>query len=203
MPKKPTQPFSNIVFRANGTVARNVYRLPDDKEEQERTAFRWFVDLFNGTDQGCRIENVEPLPQDDHDFLVSVDGQVVEVQLTELAPREYRQGPPPALPGPSTVDHAAADVALRNVIERKVSKRYARGARSLWLVVFATEPYTLRYGVNGAMHVTRALPEAWQYLDTVENLVFDQIWFTDLQSRPVRVWPTDDRSLPCVDHPIH
>jgi hypothetical protein len=208
MPRKPTQPFSNIVFRPDGTVGKNDYLLPDDKQAQECSAFDMFVKLFNETDQGCQIENFEPLSEDDHDFRASVGGRSIDVQLTELSPRECHQIQArlperiDANPVPAPVDHAAADFALRKVIANKINKHYGKGDRPLWLVIFSTELYLLRYNIDDQLHVTAALPHAWDYLASLSGLVFEEIWFTDLQTRPVRVWPTTDQALPCAGHPM-
>ena len=126
MPRKPTQPFENVQWSPDGSVRRNVYCLPEDKEMQEEAAFRRFADLLKECYETVEIgDDVDSLPEDDHDFRVSINGQLVHIQLTELSPREYRQS---GSNSAAAVDHGAADVALRRVITNKVDKHYGTRA---------------------------------------------------------------------------
>jgi hypothetical protein len=31
--------------------------------------------------------------------------------------------------------------------------------------------------------------QAQDYLESLDYVIFDEIWFTDLRSRPIQIWP--------------
>lgn len=147
---------------------------------------------------------VRQLTERDHDFIVEVDGVTTDIQLTELVDRsftvpitaeEYDSGKwshyvLKASGGiPWAIDPAKKDRALFEVIQRKISKNYAKSAdRPLWLVVFATFIYETEYVVAGEPRISSGLQNARDYLRTEERNAFDAVWFCDLETRPVCVW---------------
>jgi hypothetical protein len=80
---------------------------------------------------------------------------------------------------------------LRCAIEWKLEKLYAKSdSETLWLVVFCTSTYLQpEYYEGGRLRVSAALIEARKYLQALPNCVFDEIWYTNLLTRPVRIWP--------------
>jgi len=157
MPRKPTQTFGHIAFSKDGKVSQHLTRLSEDKPQQEMEALQRFIRLFNESWAGRRIDFVRQLPERDHDFIVDVDGQETEIQLTELVDRSFTfpmtqedydcgnwshcvQKAFGQLPW--RVDPEKKDLALSEVIRGKLSKSYSKSsARPLWLVVFAAFIY--------------------------------------------------------------
>jgi len=83
-------------------------------------------------------------------------------------------------------------MSLWRAIERKLQKRYSPGspARPLWLLIFSTSPcIETLYIRAGRLMVGRPLAVARMVLHAQGAGPFSQVWFTNLVTRPVRVWP--------------
>jgi hypothetical protein len=138
MPRKPTQPFGSIVFSKDGKVRHRRFVLPDQKELQETEAVRCFVDLLRHAYPERAIERCRQLAENDHDFEASCHGERIVMQLAELVDRPFvstarRSGSDGILyrrnGSVEYIDQAAKDLALWNVVSRKLDKRYAKPAR--------------------------------------------------------------------------
>ena len=204
MHRKPTQTFGHIAFSKDGAVKRNLTRLSEVKALQEMEALNRFLELFNATypDRGIRL--IRQLDERGHDFMVAVGGQEIEIQLTELVDRsftfpmtqeEYDSGhwSHAVQKGygelPRRIDPEKRDLALVELVEGKVSKGYSKGlTRPLWLVVFATFLYETEYVQGGQLRISQGLQNARDYLSNETRNVFDEIWFTNLETRPICIW---------------
>jgi hypothetical protein len=90
---------------------------------------------------------------------------------------------------PSRIDEELRDQALTDVITKKVKKSYARTpGLPTWLVVFSTTHYLTEYVQYGEIQTSEALRRARDYLSACSRSVFQEVWFTDLQTRPIEVW---------------
>lgn len=207
MPKKPTLPFGHIAFSKDGRVSRRMFQLSTVKEEQELEAIGRFVERFNRIDEKRQISDLMQLSEADHDFSALVDGRRIEIQLTELVQHsyifpmtddEYREGRWPCVvvrgpnQTPMRLDEELRDRALCDVVEKKVRKHYASTEGiPVWLVVFSTSSYATEYFRDGQLRVSEALSRARRYLASAK-FVFCEVWFTNLQSRPIRIWPVTE-----------
>jgi hypothetical protein len=207
MPKKPTQPFGHIAFSKSGSVAKDMRQFSDVKEMQELQAATTFVTAFNELNLGHEISNLQPLEQNDHDFSAQLAGSPLQLQLTELVDRSYTfdmtseeydtgqftEAVQTQYGGrPRRIDIQLRDEALWNVVAKKLAKSYARPTgNALWLVVFSTNAlYLTEYVKAGVPTASNALQFARANLAASDTGPFSEIWFTNLQTRPVRVWPT-------------
>src|SRR3990167_1115428 len=204
MHRKPTQTFGHITFSKDGKVAKHLTRLSEDKQIQEMEALHKFLELFNTVFPERSITFLRQLEERDHDFIVDVAGQETEIQLTELVDRsftfqmtqaEYDSGnwSHAVQKGygelPWRIDPEKRDLALVELIERKISKSYSKSlVRPLWLIVFATFIYETEFSQGGKLRVSQGLQKARDYLSTETRNVFDAVWVTDLETRPVCVW---------------
>lgn len=204
MPRKPTQTFGHIAFSKDGQVTQALTRLSEDKPIQEFEALQKCIQLFNECWAGHQVSFVQQLPENDHDFIVSVDGKETDVQLTEMVDRsftfpitekEYNAGKwsqyilKASGEIPLAIDPEKKNRALSDAILNKVSKNYSRNeGRPLWLVVFATFIYETEYVEAGQRRVSPGLQAARNYLCGEEHNVFDAVWFCDLETSPVCVW---------------
>ena len=203
-PKKPTQTFGYASFSPDGKVEIIKLRLPDTQQEKEIEAYKFFVEKYNIIDEVVQITDVSKLPENDHDFKVKIARNEVLIQLTELVDRtfvtplteeQYRKGGWDAyvLKGsgeiPCGVNLLNRDNALKDCIESKILKNYASCNLPIWLVVFSTFPYETEFFEAGIFKISSGLQLARAYLATTNNNVFSQIWFTDLLTRPIKVWP--------------
>lgn len=205
MPRKPTQTFGHIAFSKDGRVTQHLTRLSENKPQQEMEALQRFLDLFKASLTSRHIGLVRQLEERDHDFIVEVDGQETEIQLTELVDRtftfrmtieEYDSGKwshcvqKASGEIPWRIDPEKRDRALSDVIAGKVSKNYSKNSmRPFWLVIFATFIYETESIQGGVPKVSQGLKKARDYLHTEKRNIFDAVWFCDLETRPIRVWP--------------
>ena len=205
-PKKPTEPFGYISFGKNGAVSKHMSELPQEKEEQEIGAVERFIDGINQLSDCPNVNGFDKLPEADHDFTLDTSAGSITVQLTELVERdyakpiskqEYNEGKYhdfiQKAPGmiPWAVDAHCLQNCLKRAIERKLDKHYAKSdSETFWLVVFCTSTYLQTEYCEGVkLRVSAALIKARNYLQTLPNCVFDEIWYTNLLTRPVRIWP--------------
>lgn len=207
MPKKPTSPFGYISFGKDGSVEKYVEVLPPEKDKQERRVVDSFVVGYNERNPNSKITNVEPLPENDHDFVLRDAKREILLQVTELVDRTYTfqmsreeydqcQWREAVLKEsgqiPWRVDTKKRDAALDELIQKKQGKHYAKDPkRDLWLLVFTTdELYLTEYYRQGAIHVSPALQLARARLTAQSAEPFAQVWFSSMTTNPVRVWPT-------------
>lgn len=204
MPRKPTQTFGHIAFSKDGRVTQHLTRLSEDKPIQELEALQRIIQLFNESWAGHQVSFVRQLEENDHDFIIEVDGQEMDVQLTELVDlsftfkiteEEYNSGKwshyilKASGEIPLAIDMEKKDRALSDVIRKKVSKNYSKsGGRPLWLLVFATFMYETEYVQASQPRVSPGLQIARDYLCGEGRNIFDAVWFCDLETRPVCVW---------------
>jgi len=206
MARKPTRPFGHIAFSKSGHVAKEMQRLSEVKEVQELQVAARFVDSYNELSLGPQITNLRALGQNDHDAAAIVADLPLEIQVTELVDRtyafamtaeEYNAGLFTEAvqltygARPHRVDPVLHNEALWRVIKKKLAKSYAPPQNAtLWLLVFSTGTlYLTEYVEAGVPTVSNALRLARTQLDSSGSRPFDEVWFTDLQTRPVRVWP--------------
>jgi hypothetical protein len=206
VPRKPTRPFGWIVFSKDGGVSKEMRQLSGVKESQELEAAVHFVDAFNTLATGRTISDLRQLEQDAHDFSARVGEAPLQIQLTELVDRsftfemsdaEYDSGRfSEAIQlgygqRPHRIDPELRDQALWALISKKLSKSYSAPSQAeLWLLVFTTNvSYMMEYVNAGVPKVSRALQHARDQLASIGAKPFVEVWFTNLQTRPVKVWP--------------
>lgn len=209
MHKKPTKPFGHVAFSKEGKVTRRIFRLSNIKEDQEREALARFVERFNHMANKLQITDVMQLPEQDQDFQITVGNRQVQVQLTELVDKFFATpmsedevkagkwgGPIMQREGKVfKIDVSKKNAALANLIDKKLAKQYSKdNAFALWLVVFTTLHYVAEYIQGGQLYITEALGQAQDRLQSRSSVMFDEIWFTDLQTQPVRIWPISEEN---------
>jgi len=205
-PQKPTEPLGYMSFGKNGNVSKHMFKLSQEKEEQEIGAIERFIDGINRLSEYPKINGFTKLPEADHDFTLDTAEGPIIVQLTELVERDYArpisrkeynkgkyrhfiQKAPNTIPW--AVDIHSLHTSIKRRIEGKLEKYYAKSdAETLWLVIFCTSTYLqMEYYEGSELRVSSALVKARQYLQSLPNSVFDEIWYTNLLTRPIRIWP--------------
>lgn len=207
MPKKPTSPFGSISFSKSGKVVKDEKALSSNKEKQEEEVAKSFVSAFNEFRPDTLISRCIQLPENDHDFVLELGEQKVYLQVTELVDRsftfpmtreEYDSGmwEEAILKEPSEIpwriDTAKRDAALWELISKKLGKHYAKDPESpLWLLIFTTNSlYLTEYFSQGIQYISQALEQARTTLVKQPKPIFDEVWFTNMITKPVRIWPT-------------
>lgn len=209
-PRKPTDPFGHIAFGKSGSVTKHMSQLSHEKEEQEVGVMEHFITAFNQLSGQVQISSLEQLAEAGHDFVALLNDSRITIQVTELVELDYAKPIPEEEYNkgiynqyiqktsgeiPWAVDKILLASSLRRSIEKKIKKNYAKAdSEIMWLLVFCTSPYVLTEYVQGGQHmISETLAEARKYLAEVNICVFDEIWFTNLQTRPVRVWPVSGK----------
>lgn len=203
-PRKPTVPFGSIVFGDDGSVRRSISKLPETKVAQELEVANRFCELLRKY-QGLDVSAPISLDEFGHDAAITVMGISVQLQITEISPREFElppgspnQGDPKAIgffsatsTFATSLDIDALNESVLNAIRRKIEKHYVREVHTkLWLLVFSTSPFIkMEHFKDGELKIGEPLRRARAYFDSNPWLPFDEVWFSNLQLRPVRVLP--------------
>jgi hypothetical protein len=202
--EKPTTDFGFVAFAKDGTVDISLSNLPKVKDDQEAEVARRFArDLTRCF--GLSVSDITMLPERGHDASMTINAQRVVLQITEIWQKEFELPPGSPDPGdPTSIGHFSAasheaiqldsrkmNDAIRRAIEKKLDKHYApdRGAET-WLLVFTTSPHIpTETSRDGELVIEEPLRRA-RDLATVRSLnPFSEIWFSNLVTRPVRIWP--------------
>lgn len=202
-PKKPTRPYGYVSFPRRGPEERHLTNLPDHKDAIEREIGRKFVTALNRL--GSKADFQAQLPEDDHDFIIEVDGKRIVVQaaelsdrayLTELTEHEYREGRyrfecfelhEGKMYG---VDTRRRNRAAIDVIEGKLAKRYSKPSDAFWLLLWTTASLLGPIQVqSGATTFIPAVLEAQAALAPIGSHPFDEVWYFYPDLRPARIWP--------------
>lgn len=204
MHKKPTQEFGYVAFYKDGRKASRTFKLAEEKELQEKGALELFIDKFNISFPNRQIKEFVQLQENDQDFLIKTSKIEIEIQLTELTDRsfltllsssDYNNGDwnVSILKSPNEhykVNTQKLDNTLVELIRKKINKNYSKNEKiPLWLVIFTTSFYLTEYWQYGKLHKTNGLLNAQEYLNSLQSVIFDEIWFTDLKTMPVKIWP--------------
>jgi hypothetical protein len=211
-PKKPTAPFGYLNFSKSGRVEKRMFQLPHDKGGQELEVMNKFAEQVGKLSDGYQVTAITSLPEKDQDFLLQTSDGEITVQLTELVVREfatpisseeYNSGRFASVISHQNgellrVDKERRDSSIRQAIEKKVAKNYAKCAGEILdLIIFSTSSYLLTvYYSGGQRRESVAFRTAQNYAATLENHPFDRIWYFNMVTNPVKIWPsTEDTPL--------
>lgn len=218
-PKKPTQPFGSIAFSPTGKMRKHVIVLSSDKAKQEQQVMEAFARLLKRSYHVPRIESWQSLDGRDHDSSASTDDGEVEIQIAELVDRSYCfpiSREEYGLDGPWDefvvkksgvlpwgVDRIKKTAALLDLVIEKMRKNYAKpDDKALWLIVFTTGiHYNMENVEEGKHRQSDGLRLVQWYLREYGSGAFEEIWFTDLETRPVLSWPEDRKVDPAEQEP--
>ena len=207
-PKKPTSPYGYVSFSPDGKVKKHSFQLSEVKEEQEEGVIQSFASHFPSDVNNLAIHGYLQLPEEDQDFLLNTSEGEITIQVTELVELEYTieitkdeydsgkySNYLSAGAGqiPLAIDERKRDMAIKTAIAKKIEKRYAKSkTETLWLLIFSTSAYlTTVYSQGGKTRTSRAYEQAVDYVAQEDGCVFDEIWYFNMVTRPVRVWPRE------------
>jgi hypothetical protein len=205
-PRKPTKPFGFISFSKDGKVTPQISRLPEIKTGQEIQVAQIFSAQLQ-RDHGISITNLVPLQEKEHDIRCTIGERNIKIQITEISEKGFILPPgsqdpnnPKSIALFSAVDLVGVQIdsekksgSISRAIETKLDKYYAsEKGFSIWLLIFTTSPFidTLVWDGKNII-VCEPLIRARKLLEKRSSAPFDEIWFTDLKTRPVRIWPPE------------
>ena len=208
-PSKPTQPYGVIHFSKSGKVKKEMFELSGEKEKQELGVAQVFVQGLKKRDSSINEVEIRDLPECDHDFILKSESFEVTLQITEIPERryvseiskeEYDSGIHSSYilkksgEIPLAVNEETRDNSLKTAVEIKIKKTYSKSPNErLWLLVFTTaqDIFPFCY-LAGKATKTVLYMRAYDYVSKLDRNPFDEIWFTNLLSRPIRIWPLDE-----------
>jgi hypothetical protein len=181
-----------------------VNNLSDSEEQKETGPVESFLKFIKATRPELEIDGGFPEGSDDF-ILKSAKGRIT-VQLAELVERDFvlkkesdklnRRADREFIHVsyghmPWVIDHDLRDSALARAIESKVKNNYAKGENEiLWLVIFSTTSFLQAESIeDGQREASPALLAAREYIANVKNFIFDEVWFTNPESEPVKISP--------------
>lgn len=193
-------------FSVDGRVTPDFHKLPDTKEEQEKVVGKQFVEKGFLADH----PNWVPRPMDDeagHDFGIFDDSNelIVEVQAAEvvfqsftkkITVEEFRNDPPrEAIQGPQTksgltefylaVDREKLDNVICRIIQKKLSKHYAKQKVPLWLLIWTVTDYPeLMANYPPGSSLPRPVVNAKNFLRNNDISPFERVYLFPLLLNP-------------------
>lgn len=204
MPKKPTTPFGYISFSKDGKVTPHIDQLPTYKAGQESQAAQRFSEQLEKY-YGIKVKGLSLLEEKDHDATFTIGGKKIVLQITEISEREFIL--PSGSPDPNNaksiaffsvvntvgvqIDSEKKNRTIQLAMERKLAKNYsAENSASLWLLIFTTSPYIgTEFFRDGILVIDEPLQRARSFATAHSIAPFSEIWFTNFELRPIRVWP--------------
>jgi hypothetical protein len=203
--EKPTTPFGFVAFSKDGGVDISLSTLPTVKDDQEVEVAQIFAQQLTRL-FGFSVSDPSRLPERGHDASMKINGQSVVLQITEIWQKEFELPPGSPDPGnPKSIGHFSAvsneaiqldsrrmNDSIRCAIKKKLDKHYApdRDAAT-WLLIFTTSPHILTETFrDGELVIEEPLQRAREFAAAAHSLdPFSEIWFSNLITRPVRIWP--------------
>lgn len=208
-PSKPTQPYGVFNFSKSGKVKQEIFELSDEKEKQELGVAQVFVQGLKKRESSFNEVEIRDLPECDHDFILKSESFEVTLQITEIPERRYVLEIPKEEYDsgvhssyilkksgeiPLAVNEETRDNALKTAIEIKIEKTYSKSPNErLWLLVFTTSQDITPFCYQaGKATITALYRRAYDYVSKLDKNPFDEIWFTNLLTRPIRIWPLEE-----------
>ena len=210
-PRKPTQPYGYVAFAKTGHVTKHMFKLSDIKDVQEREVADKFVQQIMTQYPDIKINGVDSLSEADHDFLLHTNHGKITLQVTEIPEKdytfpiseeEYKSGRHRSIlvkkngEIPWAVDESRRDTSIQRAIEKKLAKHYAVSTNeNLWLLIFSTSAcLTTVYYEGGKRRESMGYQIARDYVARATNNPFNEIWYMNLLTRAVRIWPDENNN---------
>jgi len=119
--------------------------------------------------------------------------KIMLLKLNELQVHcRYRQFIAQA-PGetPLAVDNTRLNTSIRRSIQKKLEKPNRESAHETsWLLIFSNSAYPeIDCCVRGHRRDSEPVSIAREYLKSHDPILFDQIWYSNPVTIPVRIWP--------------
>ena len=145
-------------------------------------------------------------PEDGQGFVINTKKGDISLQIAEIAERdfafpiskaEYDSGRYSHFiakaPGeiPLAVDRNRLSTSIQRKVREQLETQFSNSEHEIfWLLVYSISGYPeIDCCVRGSKMDGEAVSMARDYLDNHEQAIFDQIWYANLVTLPVRVWP--------------
>lgn len=183
-----------------------MYRLSSDEEKQEISVVENFISTLSERNLCKDINGWSKRSEDDRDFVLQSHNGDILLQISQVAERDfafpisraeydsgrYRQFIARA-PGeiPLAVDNTRLNTSIRRSIQKKLEKPNRESAHETsWLLIFSNSAYPeIDCCVRGHKRDSEPVSIAREYLKRHDPILFDQIWYSNPVTIPVRIWP--------------
>ncbi|MDX2445809.1 MAG: hypothetical protein QNK29_01265 [Desulfobacterales bacterium] len=176
------------------------------KEKLETDIIEDFLAALMGRNLHTGIIGYKKLSEEGQDVVINTGQGDILLQVSQIADMDfafpisradYNSGryshfiSKPSEEIPWAVDLDLRDTSIQRSIQMKLQEHDAKSDhRDCWLLVFSTSGYPeIECCVRGNTKDSDAVSIARAYLNKYGRIPFDQIWYTNLVTFPVRIWP--------------
>jgi hypothetical protein len=151
-------------------------------------------------------------PEDGQGFVINTKKGDISLQIAEIAQRDYAFPISRAeydsgryshfiakAPGeiPLAINNNRLSTSIQRTVREQLEAQVSNSEpEMIWLLVYSTSGYPeADCCVRGNKMDGQAVSMARDYLNNHEQAIFDQIWYTNLVTLPVRIWPHNTGQL--------
>jgi hypothetical protein len=180
--------------------------LSSAEERQETGVIENFISILAEHNLCKDINGWSRLPEDDPDFVLHTHNGDILLQISQIAEEdfafpiskaEYNSGRYRRFiaqePGeiPLAVDDARLNTTLKRIIQGKLEEPCMESDHEKhWLLIFSASAYPeIDCCVRGVKKDSESVSMARDYLKSHDPILFDQIWYSNPITIPVRIWP--------------
>jgi len=181
-------------------------RISCDTEESLSGIVEDFVTALKERNLCTGITGYKRRPEDGRVFVIDTKKGEISLQMAEITERDFtlpisrteydsgRYGHFVAkAPGeiPLAVDNDRLSTSIQRKVRAQLETPFAKSEHEIaWLLVYSNSGYPeVDCCVRGNKMDGEAVCVARDYLKNHEQVMFDQIWYTNLVTLPVRIWP--------------
>ncbi len=177
-----------------------------DEMRQETGEVENFISILSEHNLCKDINGWSKLPEADRDFVLHTHNGDILLQVSQIPAEdfvfpisrvEYNSGRYRRFinqaPGeiPLAVDNARLNTSIKRSIQRKIEEPYMESDHEThWLLIFSTSSYPeTDCCVRGHKRDSEPVSIARDYLKNHDPILFNQIWYSNPVTIPVRIWP--------------
>lgn len=183
-----------------------MYGLSSDKEQQKTRVVENFISILSEHNLCKDINGWSKLSEDDRDFILHTHNGDILLQVSQIAEEdfafpisraEYNSGRYHQFIThahgeiPLAVDNARLNTSIKRSIQRELEEPYMQSDHEIhWLLIFSTSAYPeIDCCVRGRKKDSESVSMARDCLKKYDSILFDQIWYSNPVTIPVRIWP--------------
>ena len=183
-----------------------MYRSSSDKGQQETEVVENFISALLERKICKDINGWSKVTEVDRDFVLHNYNGNILLQVSQIAEEDfafpisrtaynsgrYHQFITQAHGEiPLAVDNARLNTSIKRNIQRKLEEPYTKSDyEARWILIFSTSAYPeIDSCVRGHKRDSEPVSIARDYLKNHEPILFDQIWYANPVTMPIRIWP--------------
>ncbi len=185
---------------------------PNDSETPETGIIEDFLAVVTERKLYTGITGYRKPLEGGQGYMINTREGDISLQVTQIADRDfafpisradYKSGryshfiSKPSEEIPWAVDLNRRDTSIQRLIQAMLQDHEAMSDPiACWLLVFSTSGYPeIECCVRGSSRDSDAVSMARDYLNKCERIAYDQIWYSNLVTLPVRIWPYESGQI--------